>query len=105
MDYRKALIAKLAGHPAVSSSVVGDFLIPPGTVVLWCRVTTGAAMPKTSVDEDRQFESRDHQVWSTRQRSHIAFETDLFGLHHFTYTQFYASPLGADSAHAFGDGF
>jgi hypothetical protein len=72
--------------------------------VLWCRVTAGAAMPKTSVDENRQFEPRDHQVWSPRQRSHIAFESDLFGPHYFAHAPFYARPLGADSAHAFRDG-
>lgn len=105
MHYRKAQSAKLAGYATVSSSVVQDFSIPPCAVVFWGGIAAGAAMPKTSVDEDGQFKPRNHQVWSPRQRFHIAYKSDFFGPHYFAHAPFCARPLGADSAHTFGDGF
>lgn len=41
---------------AVAFAVVGDFLAPPFAVALRLNVAAGAAVPKTAVHEDRNFE-------------------------------------------------
>ena len=51
---RVAPVAQGAGDSTVAALVVGDLFHPPGPIVFRCRETTRAAVPKTTVDENRQ---------------------------------------------------
>ena len=54
VQHRVALSAQGAGDSTVAALIVRDLLHPPGAVVFRCRETTWAAVPKTTVDENRQ---------------------------------------------------
>jgi len=54
VQHRVALSAQGAGDLTVAALVVGDLFYPPGAIVLRCRETSRAAVPKTTVDEYRQ---------------------------------------------------
>jgi hypothetical protein len=79
--------------------IIGDFFVPPVSVVFGSRVAARTTMPKTTIDKNRQFEFGDHQIRRTWQGLYVPLELDFFKPQCTARTPFNAGALGADSTH------
>jgi len=104
VHHRVALSAQGAGDSTVAALVVGDLFHPPGAVVFRCRETMRAAVPKTTVDKNRQRQIRYHEVGRAGQRLYIAAKLDPALSEHTSCAKFDPRATRPNSPHVLGDG-
>ena len=91
-------------NASVSSLVTCDFVIPPITIVFWCRIAARAAVPKAAIHEYCQLQLGNNQIWRPRQTLNISSKFQFSNSKHPARAPLNACSLGTDVAHVFRHG-
>jgi len=71
-DHRVAESSQLVRLASVSFAVVRNLRLPPSLITFRCPETFRAAVPKAAVDEDRDVEFGEQEVWALHQEAQTA---------------------------------